>query len=420
MSRKFLVVGGGGREHAIAEALVRTSAASIEVFCAPGNAGTEKIATNVPIKADQIGGLVNFARQKAIDLTIVGPEAPLCAGLVDALKHAGLEAIGPTKAAAQLEGSKIFAKQFMRRHNIPTADFRHVRSLVSLERLLENSDFPLVIKADGLAAGKGVVICKSAEEAMAVGKDFIEDRRFGAASEQILVEQFVDGVETSVFCLTDGATIVVLPTARDYKRIYDGDQGPNTGGMGAISPSDVLSDEDLAFIERKILVPVIHGMKVEGTPYTGILYVGLMLTKTGPRVLEFNVRLGDPETQAILRRLKSDLGALLLSAVEGRLDEAELDWDERAAVTVVMASEGYPETPQIGRVITGVDGRPREDAAVHHAGTRRSAGKLLTSGGRVLALTALGKDLAAARARAYELLPEIRFDGAQHRSDIGL
>jgi phosphoribosylamine---glycine ligase len=414
---RYLVVGGGGREHALVHALSKTVAKE-DLFCAPGNAGTDRLATNIDIKASQIRGLVDFVDVKNIDLTIVGPEAPLVAGLCDQLRARKRKVLGPSALAARLEGSKIFSKQFMRRHNIPTADSWHFSQFSELMRFLDLADYPLVLKADGLAAGKGVVICKNAEVAKEAAIDIMENRKFGDAGAQILIENFLDGVETSVFCLTDGRTILILPTACDYKRAFDGDAGPNTGGMGAVSPSPLLSDEDLEIIEKKILVPVIHGMQMEENPYTGILYVGLMLTKTGPRVLEFNVRLGDPEAQAILPRLKSDLGKLLLAAVDETLEDAQPEWDPRSAVTVVLASEGYPESPKKGRVISGGNMPSSDDLVLFHAGTKRSAGKMVTDGGRVLAMTGLGDSIKEARERAYGALKNVSFDGMQYRRDI--
>ncbi|MDF1662794.1 MAG: phosphoribosylamine--glycine ligase [Planctomycetota bacterium] len=414
---RYLVVGGGGREHAIVHALSK-NVSKENLFCAPGNAGTEALATNVEIKASQIRALVEFVQLKDIDLTIVGPEAPLVDGLCDLLRKNGRKVLGPTALAARLEGSKIFSKQFMRRHNIPTADFWHFNQYSEILRFLDIAKFPLVLKADGLASGKGVVICKNADEAKKVAHDFMENRKFGEASEQILIENFLDGVETSVFCLTDGRTIMILPTACDYKRAYDGDAGPNTGGMGAVSPSPRLTDDDLALIEKKIIVPVIHGMQMEESPYTGFLYIGLMLTKTGPRVLEFNVRLGDPEAQVILPRLKSSLADLCLAAVDGTLEESQPEWDDRAAVAVVLASEGYPEDPKKGRAITGATLPPSENHFLYHAGTKRSAGKLVTDGGRIFAMTGLGKTINDARSEAYKALKNVQFDGMQYREDI--
>jgi phosphoribosylamine---glycine ligase len=415
---KYLVVGGGGREHALIYALSK-AVAKEKLFCAPGNAGTERIATNVDLKASQIRALREFVELKDIDLTIVGPEAPLVDGLCDELRRNGRKVLGPSALAARLEGSKVFSKQFMRRHNIPTANFWHFTQYTEIVHFLEVATYPLVLKADGLAAGKGVVICQNLEEARDAAYEFMENRKFGEASDTVLVENFLSGVETSVFCLTDGRTILVLPTACDYKRAYDGDAGPNTGGMGAVSPSPLVSDEDLKAIEKKVLVPVIHGMQMEENPYTGILYVGLMLTKTGPRVLEFNVRFGDPEAQVILPRLKSDLGELLMAAVDERLEEVNPEWDTRSAVTVVLASEGYPEAPIKGREITGAHQAPQEDSLLFHAGTKRSAGKTLTSGGRVLAMTGLGESVEEARRKAYHALKSVHFDGMQYREDIG-
>jgi len=415
---RYLVIGGGGREHAIVVSLAQEEGA--EIYCAPGNAGTESLATNVELKAEQVGGVLDFAHQKAIDLVIIGPEAPLVAGLADQLRTSGIKVFGPSRQAAQLEGSKIFAKQFMRRHNIPTADFVHFNNLIDVDRYLNSAEGRMVVKADGLAAGKGVVICEGPQEAGEVAKQFMAQNRFGEAGHKILIENCLEGVEVSVFCITDGRTLLMLPTAQDYKRAFDDDQGPNTGGMGAISPSPALDDEAFALIERKILIPTIHGMRIEDLPFTGVLYVGLMLTKAGPRVLEYNVRFGDPEAQALLPRLREPLGPLLMAAVEERLQEMEPDWDERCAVTVVGASEGYPEAPKSGREILKLPAsHPDGSLRVYHAGTKRTAGRLLTNGGRVIAITGLGADPAAAREKAYEGMGRVKIPGLQFRRDIG-
>jgi phosphoribosylamine--glycine ligase len=419
---KVLVVGGGGREHALVQALAR-SARVTELHCAPGNGGIGEVAVCHPgLRASDIRGLADFAEGRAIDLTVIGPEAPLVAGIVDAFEARGLTVFGPSRDAARLEGSKVFAKKLMLRSNVPTAMHRAFASPVEAREYLEQAEvFPVVVKADGLAAGKGVFVCESRTEALQAVADSMEALRFGDAGRTVLVEEFLRGEEASVHAITDGDTLFVLPSAQDHKRIGEGDTGPNTGGMGAYSPAPVVEGALMDRIIRTILVPTLHGMKVEGCRFRGVLYAGLMITKGGPRVLEFNVRFGDPEAEVLLPRLRNDLFEILLAAAEGRLDQAaEPDVDPRPCVGVVIASAGYPDAYQAGKAIRGLDrAAAMKDVFVYHAGTRRTAeGTAVTAGGRVLCVSALGDDLRAARDRAYEGVCAIGFEGAYRRGDI--
>ncbi|GIW72362.1 MAG: phosphoribosylamine--glycine ligase [Planctomycetota bacterium] len=418
---KVLVVGSGGREHALAWKIAASPLVSA-LYCAPGNGGTAQLGDNVPIAATDVQELYKFAKQNRIDLTVVGPEAPLAAGLVDRFTAGGLKAYGPGARAARLEASKVFAKQLMRRHTIPTADHRVFTHPRELRAHLQRAELPLVLKADGLAGGKGVFVCHTPEEAEAAVAALMERRVFGTAGEQVVVEEFLAGQEVSVHALTDGRTLAVLEDARDYKRLKTGDEGPNTGGMGAYSPTELLQGGGFAAVEQQVLVPAVHGMRREGCELRGTLYAGLMLTPGGPRVLEFNVRFGDPEAQVLLPRLRSDLVPLLLAVIEGRLEEQQLDWDPRPAVTVVMAAAGYPGEVRRGLPIAGLaEAGALPDVYVFHAGTRlEPGGEVRTDGGRVLAVTALGPSRAAARERAYEAVRRIRFEGAIYRTDIGL
>lgn len=406
---KLLVIGSGGREHALAWKLSQSPRVQ-KVYVAPGNGGTaaEPDAENVPLSA--VDELVHFAKNEGVYLTVVGPEAPLAAGVVDAFREAGLRIFGPTRAAAQLESSKDFAKRFMARHGIPTARYATFEDAAAAKAYVEKEGAPIVVKADGLASGKGVVVAQSVAEAHAA-----IDRLGG----KLVIEQCLQGEEASFIVIADGAHVLALATSQDHKRLRDGDTGPNTGGMGAYSPAPVVTPKVHARVMREIIRPAIAGMAKDGTPYTGFLYAGLMIDASGaPKTLEFNCRLGDPEAQPILLRLKSDLLALLDAALEGRLENAEAEWDRRAALGVVLAAHGYPEAPRQGDRIEGIPA-PADDCRVFQAGTRTQGKDLVASGGRVLCVTALGDNLRAARSRAYAAVERIRFDGMQYRKDIG-
>ncbi|HMX15330.1 MAG TPA: phosphoribosylamine--glycine ligase [Rhodocyclaceae bacterium] len=415
---KLLVIGSGGREHALAWRLAQAPGLQ-KVFVAPGNAGTarERELENVPIT--DIGELVEFARREKVHFTLVGPEAPLAAGIVDAFRDAGLRIFGPTRAAAQLESSKDFAKRFMARHEIPTAAFETFSDPGKAHAYVEAQGTPIVIKADGLAAGKGVVVAMTPAEAHTAIDMMLVDNRMGDAGARVVIEEFLDGEEASFIVMADGHNALPLATSQDHKRLLDGDAGPNTGGMGAYSPAPVVTPDIHAQVMRKVIMPTIHGMARDGITFTGFLYAGLMIKPDGSvKVLEFNCRMGDPETQPIMMRLKSDLREIVDAAIDGRLDKVEAEWDRRVALGVVMAAGGYPESPRRGDVIHGLDRDP-EDGHVFHAGTADADGQVVTAGGRVLCVTALGDTVRLAQKRAYELLEPIRFDGMQHRSDIG-
>jgi phosphoribosylamine--glycine ligase len=415
---KLLVIGSGGREHAIAWKLARSPRLS-RVYVAPGNAGTarEDGVYNVDITA--IADLVRFARDESIHATVVGPEGPLAAGVVDAFRAAGLRIFGPVKAAAQLEASKDFAKQFMARHGIPTAHFATFTDAKAAHEHLDAKGAPIVIKADGLAAGKGVVVAMTPGEAHEAVDMMLAGSKLGDAGHRVVIEEFMDGEEASFIVMVDGRNVLPLASSQDHKRIFDGDRGPNTGGMGAYSPAPVVTPEVHARAMREIILPTVKGMAADGIAYTGFLYAGLMIDKAGaPRVVEFNCRLGDPETQPILLRLKSDFVDILDHAIEGTLDKAEAEWDRRAALGVVLAAAGYPDAPRKGDAIAGLP-KDEEDFHVFHAGTVEKDGKVVTNGGRVLCVTALGDKVKVAAERAYEIADAIRFDGMQYRRDIG-
>ena len=416
---KVLVVGGGGREHALVWKISQSERVS-EVYCAPGNAGIAQCATCVDIGASDIDRLVAFAKEMEIGLTVVGPEDPLCRGIVDRFEAEGLRVFGPRQQAAELEGSKVFSKRIMTQYLIPTATARTFDEYERAAAFLRGADFPVVIKADGLAAGKGVFVAQDASQADDALRACFVEERFGESGHEVLVEEFLQGEEVSVLAFTDGQTIAVLPTARDYKRAFDGDEGGNTGGMGAFSPASALTPELMDQVVGQILVPTVHAMNREGRSYKGMLYAGLMITKGGPKVLEFNVRFGDPEAQPVLMRLKSDLVDILDAVLDERLSEVNLEYDERPACCVVMASEGYPGPTRLGRVITGLDEVGEEEIFVFHAGTGLREDGTVTSGGRVLGVTALGETLADARTRAYAGVEKIHFQGARFRSDIGV
>jgi phosphoribosylamine--glycine ligase len=419
---KILVIGKGGREHALVWKLAQSPRAS-RVYCAPGNAGTAQEGENVDIETHDFDRLVRFVKKEGIGLTVVGPEDPLCQGIVDHFEKAGLRIFGPHKAAAELEGSKVFAKELMRHADIPTADFRVFDHPEPARRYIETRDYPLVVKADGLAAGKGAIVCKTNEEALAAVDLIMVREAFGIAGRRVVIEKRLEGQELSVLALVSGRTIVPLAPAQDHKAAFDNDQGPNTGGMGAYCPAPLGTPELLREIESTILVPTVHALKRSRRSFRGVLYAGLMITNQGPRVLEFNVRLGDPETQPLLMRLRTDLVDLLEAAIDDRLDqfpEQRLEWDPRPAVCVVMASEGYPGSYQKGRLITGLDDATQvPHTKVFHAGTKLVEGRVVTDGGRVLGITALGETIRRAKEHAHEAIRQIQFAGGFYRKDIG-
>ncbi|MFP5397783.1 MAG: phosphoribosylamine--glycine ligase [Gammaproteobacteria bacterium] len=425
---KVLVIGGGGREHALAWKLARSPKVQ-QVHVAPGNGGTALDARLHNVALAEPAALADFAQASGVALTVVGPEAPLAAGVVDVFRARGLRIVGPTKAAAQLESSKAFAKDFMQRHGIPTAGYRTFADAAEAHAHVERSGAPIVIKADGLAAGKGVVVATTLAEAHEAIDFMLLDDRLGvqhnAEGARVVIEEFLDGEEASFIVLTDGKTVLPLASSQDHKRLLDGDRGPNTGGMGAYSPAPVVTPNVHARVMHEIVQPTIAGMARDGMPFTGFLYAGLMIDAQGrPKTVEFNARLGDPEAEVILMRLKSDLADVLLHAANGTLDEVSLQWDRRTALGVVMAAHGYPLNPRKGDAIDGLPPPARDDAEVDamvfHAGTARTDdGRIVTGGGRVLCVTALGESVKTAQQRAYDALRPIRFDGAQWRSDIG-
>jgi phosphoribosylamine---glycine ligase len=415
---KLLVIGGGGREHALAWKLAQSPRVQ-KVYVAPGNGGTATESGLENLAITDIEELISFSRRNTVDLTVVGPEAPLAVGVVDAFREAGLRIFGPTRRAAQLEASKDFAKSFMARHGIPTGRHASFQRADEARAYIAEHGAPIVVKADGLASGKGVVVAASVPEAHAAIDRLMSERSLGVAGERVVIEEFLDGEETSFIVMSDGTHVLPLATSQDHKRLRDGDAGPNTGGMGAYSPAPVVTPEVHARVMREIVLPAIEGMAQEGVPYVGFLYAGLMIDAAGnPKTLEFNCRLGDPETQPIILRLKSDLLELIERAVEGELDQAEAEWDRRAALGVVLAAHGYPEEPRKGDPIKGLPAGSAE-CRVFHAGTRLEGKGLVTNGGRVLCVTALGDSVRMARARAYETVERISFDGMQYRKDIG-
>ena len=416
---KLLIIGSGGREHALAWKLKQSPAVG-RIYCAPGNAGTEEIGENVALKANDLPGLARFAKENRIDLTVVGPDDPLAAGIVDVFDAEKLRVFGPTKSAARLESSKIFAKELMRQKRIPTARAAIFDNEEAATAFLRESRFPIVIKADGLALGKGVIVAKDVQEGQATLDAMMKEQRFGEAGRRLLIEECLTGSECSLHALVDGHSYLMLATARDHKRAFDGDAGPNTGGMGAFSPADNFSRELQAQFDREVMGPLLAGLQENGVNFRGLLFPGLMITADGSRVLEFNCRFGDPETQAILPRLKSDLLSLLEATIDGNLEGTSIEWDERAAVTVVLASGGYPGQYQVGKPISGLEAARALDVHIFHAGTRSENGRVVTAGGRVLAVTALGETVSAARERVYEAVSQIHFDGCHYRRDIAL
>ena len=417
----ILIIGSGGREHALAWKAAQSPLAE-KVFVAPGNAGTarEPKVENVAIAADDIDRLLAFAAERDVGLTIVGPEAPLVLGVVDAFRAAGLKCFGPTKGAAQLEGSKAFTKDFLARHGIPTAGYATFTAVEPALAYLRERGAPIVVKADGLAAGKGVIVAQTLAEAEAAVRDMLAGNAFGAAGHRVVIEEFLDGEEASFIVMADGQHVLPMATSQDHKRVGDGDTGPNTGGMGAYSPAPVVTPTVHRRVMAEVILPTVRGMAAEGLPYTGFLYAGLMIMPDGaPKVIEFNCRFGDPETQPILLRMRSDLVAHCLAALDGRLDAEHAEWDPRAALGVVLAAGGYPGDYRKGDAIGGLDGLDSADAKVFHAGTAERDGRVVTSGGRVLCATALGGSVGEAQRRAYALVDRIRWDGMNCRRDIG-
>ncbi|CAM4302460.1 phosphoribosylamine--glycine ligase [Paenibacillus alkaliterrae] len=414
---RILVVGGGGREHAIVWALKKSEKVK-EIFCAPGNAGIAQLAECVPIPVSQFDELIRFAKDAAIDLVFVGPDDPLADGIVDAFEAAGIQAYGPRKNAAEIEGSKIFMKNLLKKYNIPTAKYETFTDYESASAYLRGQSAPIVIKADGLAAGKGVTVAATLEEAEQALRDAMVDKVFGEAGNQIVIEEFLEGQEMSILAFVDGETVRAMVPAQDHKPIFDGDKGPNTGGMGTYTPlphiDQAIIDESIA----NIIIPAAKAMVSEGRPFRGVLFAGLMITKDGPKTIEFNARMGDPETQVVLPRLQTDLVDIVLASMNGHLDQLDIQWSEEAAVCVVVASEGYPASYPKGRVITGLAEAEAQGALVFHAGTAEKDGQFVTSGGRVLGIVGRGRDIAEARARAYEAVSVIQFEGKQNRTDI--
>jgi phosphoribosylamine--glycine ligase len=415
---RVLVVGSGGREHALAWAIARSRGVEA-LFVAPGNGGTAGIAENVPIAGDDVDALVDFAGKARVDLTVIGPEAPLVMGIVDRFQAAGRRCFGPTRAAARLEGSKVFAKEFMRRHGIPTADFAVFEGAKQAKAYVRSTGAPIVVKADGLAAGKGAIVAETVSEAEKAIDEIMVEKQFGAAGDRVVIEECLQGEEVSIHAVCGGEGAVLLPSSQDHKRIFDNDEGPNTGGMGAYAPVPRVGADMRKHIFDTVVVPTLRGMQAEGSPFAGVLYAGLMMTPRGPRVLEYNVRFGDPETQVLLPLVRSDIAELLYESGGGSLPESVEIHTERCAATIVVASQGYPGSYQKGLAIEGLDEVEDDKRVVFHAGTQRGPSGVVTSGGRVLNVTAWGNDLAGVLRHAYEGVGKIRFEGAYWRKDIG-
>ena len=414
---RILIIGSGGREHAIAWKLSKSDKVE-RIYCAPGNAGIAEVAECVPISEDQFEQLKKFALEQQIDLVVVGPEAPLFAGLVDVLEEAGLKAFGPRKNAAIIEGSKVFTKQLMKKYNIPTAAYESLDNYEEALAYLRKQQAPIVIKADGLAAGKGVTVAATLEEAEQALREIMIDKVFGDAGAQVVIEEFLSGQEMSILAFVDGETVRPMVPSQDHKPVFDGDKGPNTGGMGTYSPVPHIPQSVVDEAIETILIPAARAMVQEGRPFRGVLYAGLMITEQGPKTVEFNCRFGDPETQVVLPRLRTDLADIFLATVEGKLHEIEIEWSSDAAVCVVLASGGYPGPYEKGKPITGLD--QVEQSVVFHAGTKLAGDKIVTNGGRLLGVTALGKDIAEARAKAYADIGKIQYEGKHYRTDIAL
>lgn len=414
---KVLVVGSGGREHTISWSLQQSPKIS-KVYCAPGNAGIAEVAECVNIGVFEFDKLVQFVKQEAIDFVFVGPDDPLAQGIVDAFEGAGIKAFGPNKAAAEIEGSKIFMKDLLRKYNIPTAKYETFTNYEAALNYLRAQEAPIVIKADGLAAGKGVTVAATLAEAEEALKTIMVDKVFGDAGNQVVIEEFLAGQEMSILAFVDGETVIPMVPAQDHKAIFDGDKGPNTGGMGTYTPLPHIEQSIIDDAIVNIIEPTAKAMVSEGRPFRGVLFAGLMITKDGPKTIEFNARMGDPETQVVLPRLKTDLTEIVLAALDGKLADVKVEWDDEATVCVVLASEGYPASYPKGRVITGLEAAKQTGALVFHAGTAEQDGNYVTNGGRVLGIVGRGKDIASARANAYEAIKHIHFEGMQYRSDI--
>jgi len=416
---KVLVVGGGGREHALVWKIAQSPKVS-KVYCAPGNAGISEQATIVPTKANDLNSLLGFALKEKIDLTVVGPEEPLTKGIVDLFESKGLSIFGSSQKAAEIEGSKVFAKEMMKKYRIPTASYEIFEDHKEAMAYIRRNGAPIVVKADGLAAGKGVIVCKTIEEAIQSVDRIMVEKIFGDAGNRVIIEEYLIGEEASYIAFTDGKAILPMASSQDHKPIFDGDQGPNTGGMGAYSPAPVVTEEVHEKIIEKILRPIIYGMGEEGRPYKGVLYAGLMIHDGHPQLLEFNARFGDPETQPVLMRMKGDIVPILEACIKGTLDQYEIEWDSRASVCVVMASRGYPGDYERGKAIEGLEKVSRmKDVFVFHAGTALKDGQMITNGGRVLGVTGLGEDIPRAIERTYQAVKKISWEGAQYRTDIG-
>ncbi len=413
----ILVIGAGGREHALCWKL-RQGQSVDKLYCAPGNGGTLQVAENVDIDVSDHHKVKDFCKDKKIDLVVVGPEAALSQGITDVLEPEGIIVFGPSYAASRMESSKIFAKQLMGSCSIPTAAFRIFDDIKKAEEYIKDKGAPLVVKADGLAAGKGVIVASTEEEAITAAREMLVDKKFGSAGKRIIVEECLQGEEVSILVVTDGETILPLASSQDHKRVFDGDKGPNTGGMGAYSPAPVVSEELFKEVIETIVEPTIKGLREEGIPYKGVLYTGIMLTEDGPKVLEYNVRFGDPETQAILPRIKSDLAEVLMAAGRGELGRKTIEWDERECVCVVLAAGGYPGSYEKGKRITGIEDAQEEGAVIFHAGTKWENGHLLTNGGRVLNVTGMGNNIEEAVSNTYKAVSKIQFDGVHYRRDI--
>ena len=415
---RVLVIGGGGREHALIWKISQSPKVT-KVFCAPGNAGTAAIANNVPIPTDQIDQLLEFAQENEIGLTVVGPEQPLVMGIVDRFQEKGLRIFGPSARAAELEGSKAFSKNIMKKYDLLTAEYETFTSHEKAILYVDKENGPIVVKASGLAAGKGVILCRNAEEGRNAVDTIMKDKSFGSAGDEVVIEEFLEGQEVSVLAFTDGNTVLLMDSAQDHKAALDGDQGPNTGGMGAYSPAPVFTDLLRQKVRDNIMFPLVRAMKAEGRPYQGIIYAGLMLTKLGTKILEFNARFGDPETQPLLVRMESDIVPLFEACIDGTLEQCDLKWKPETSVCVVMAAKGYPGSYEKGKEISGLDeAGALPDVVVFHAGTKGEGGKVLTNGGRVLGITATGPDTPSAIAKAYEAVSKIKWDGIHYRKDI--